>query len=54
MRIENYTDAYSPKEIKDKEKFLLWVKVKRRLIYILKVLIIHMICPFILKLRFLL
>lgn len=38
MRTENYTDAYSPKEIKDKEKFLLWVKVKKRLIYILKVL----------------
>ncbi len=32
------TKAYYPKEIKDKEKFLLWVRVKRRLLYCLKIL----------------
>ena len=31
------TRAYSPKEIKDKEQFLLWVRIKRRLLYCLKI-----------------
>ncbi|HOQ62974.1 MAG TPA: carbohydrate ABC transporter permease [Clostridia bacterium] len=31
------TKAYSPKEIKDKEHFLLWVRIKRRLLYCLKI-----------------
>lgn len=32
------TKAYSPKEIKDKQRFLLWVRIKRRLLYCLKIL----------------
>lgn len=32
------TDAYKPKPIKDKTKFLAWVKVRRRLLYCLKIL----------------
>lgn len=32
------TKAYSPREIKDTQKFLLWVKIKRRLRYCLKIL----------------
>ena len=31
------TKAYSPKEIKDKERFLLRVRIKRRLLYCLKI-----------------
>ena len=33
-----WTKAYLPKEIRDKEKFLLWVKVKKRLLYCGKIL----------------
>ena len=33
-----FTKAYYPKEIKDKEKFLLWVRVKHRLLYCLKII----------------
>ncbi|MGI6726464.1 MAG: carbohydrate ABC transporter permease [Christensenellales bacterium] len=32
------TKAYSPKEIKDKERFLLRVRIKRRLLYCLKII----------------
>ena len=32
------TKAYSPKEIKDTKRFLFWVRVKRRLLYLLKIL----------------
>lgn len=32
------TDAYSPKEIKNKERFIFWVKVKKRLLYCLKII----------------
>lgn len=33
-----FTKAYYPKEIKDKEKFLLWIRVKHRLLYCLKII----------------
>lgn len=36
--LTHLTKAYSPKEIKDKERFLLWVRIKRRLLYCLKIL----------------
>lgn len=32
------TAAYAPKEIRDKQRFLFWVRVKRRLMYCLKIL----------------
>lgn len=32
------TKAYSPKQIRDKQKFLLWVRIKRRIVYCLKIL----------------
>ena len=32
------TKAYAPKEIKDTQRFLFWVRVKRRLLYLLKIL----------------
>ena len=32
------TKAYAPKEIKDTKRFLFWVRVKRRLLYLLKIL----------------
>ena len=38
MKSGNFTDAYAPKEIKNKEKFLIGVSIKRRLFYVLKVL----------------
>ena len=37
-RVSNLTKAYSPKQIRDTQKFLLWVRVKRRMIYCLKIL----------------
>lgn len=38
MKTENFTDAYAPKEIRDKKKFLIGVKIKKRLVYVMKVL----------------
>lgn len=35
---QRLTKAYSPREIKDKQKFLFWVRVKRRVLYCLKIL----------------
>ena len=32
------TKAYQPREIHNKQRFLLWVKVKHRLLYCLKIL----------------
>lgn len=33
----DFTKAYSPRAIKNKERFLLWAKIKIRLLYILKI-----------------
>ncbi|MGI6700251.1 MAG: carbohydrate ABC transporter permease [Christensenellales bacterium] len=36
--LTHLTKAYSPKEIKDKERFLFWVRIKWRLLYCLKII----------------
>lgn len=36
--VARLTAAYSPKEIRNKQRFLFWVQVKRRMVYCLKIL----------------